>query len=136
MERLKETAPDIARAPDDELAHHFLGRPGADLKTEQYDKHNKIVISDLNKWRTNRRCVKSVFSIIPDDLRARQNDKKESKLQVFSKIKRFSYDARLEEDSVALPKGGGSLDRIKCARRNSGVASGSQFQQVANLMST
>ena len=124
MERLKETEPDIAKTQDGEPGHHFLGQPGGVQRTEQYQKHKKIVTGDLNKWRTDRRCVKSVFSIIPDDLRVRQNAKKESRLQAFSRIRRFPCDPKPEEDSVARPEGGGSVGRIRAARRNSEIVPG------------
>lgn len=50
------------------------------LKTEEYRRYQKVLTSDKNKWRTDRRCLKSIFTIVPDNIHARKKNHDTDKL--------------------------------------------------------
>lgn len=118
VEHLKATEGDIAVTPREETGSDV----GSARKTVEYHRHKKIVTSDKNRWRTDRRCVKSVFSIVPDELHALQKDKADNKFQVFSRLKRFPYDPEILKGLNSQAQIAGDAELMsKHLRRNSDV---------------
>jgi hypothetical protein len=51
----------------------------------------------LNEWRSDAKCLKSVFSILPQELEERAERQRGYKMMAFRRSKRFSHDVRDKE---------------------------------------
>ena len=49
---------------------------------------------DVNAWKSNKHCLKSIFSIIPEEIQNKVNRSKISNIQKFSETVRFKYHKR------------------------------------------
>ena len=49
---------------------------------------------DVNAWKSNKHCLKSIFSIIPGEIQERIGKSESNNMQKFSETVRFKYNKR------------------------------------------
>ena len=85
---------DIQDIKPDEIANKGGDPPDSATMGEFFDndtlKRKAIIDFQVrNDWRSNLHCLKSVFCVVPEDIKKRANHKNDDNYQKFQKGKRF-----------------------------------------------
>jgi len=80
------------------------------------ERKAEVEQAKLNEWRSNQKCLKSVFSILPQELEERAERQRGYKMMAFRRSKRFSYDVGDREKEAMIDSDPSRVHFGKCEK--------------------